>query len=228
MIFRFALISLSFLVTFSAFGQTKRMVSKTELNALESRMISGQAIFQIADSLFNAYQKEPFDIEGTSSTVTLLWSLFDRADEMSGSCKLCSERKDSVRAVSEREIAIEIEQQYQKVLAAGEKCLIAKDYSNALKYFTRAANFKPSDPLPKAKVEEIAQQLSSGESTEGKSEEEIHFHNLILLGDYLFNSKLYGTAQEYYILAALLKPDDPYLNQKMAENDTMLEQQKHD
>lgn len=212
-------------------GQTKRLVKSTEIFALQNRMVSGQTTFEITDSLFSAYLKEPFDVEGYRSTTSMLWALYDRADEMSASCKLCSERKDSVRAVSERESAIEIEKQYQKVIAAGDKYLDSKDYAQALKYYTRASNLKPSDAYPKAKIEEITQQLSfneSNEATKEMTEEEQHFHNCVLLGDYLFNAKQYSSAQDYYLLALQIKPDDPYVTKKVAENDAMLQQQKHE
>ncbi len=226
--FKATLFILTILSGSTALGQAKHVVTHSEITALKNRMISGQATFDITDSLFTAYRKAPFDVEGYHSTTSLLWALFDRADEMSGSCKLCNERKDSVQAISERETAAEEEKQYLKVIAAADKYYSQKDYANALKYYTRATNFKSSDPYPKAKIEEITQQLSAGQSTNQLSGEELQFHNLVLIGDYLFNEKLYSSAQEYYLMASGLKSDDPHLNRKMKENDALLKLEKHD
>lgn len=61
---------------------------------------------------------------------------------------------ESIRLEKEKSL-LEAEEQYQNILKAGDKSFDEENYDKAKDYYTRALSNRPSDPYPKAKLEEI-------------------------------------------------------------------------
>ncbi|MBL7941276.1 MAG: hypothetical protein JNM00_00825, partial [Flavobacteriales bacterium] len=117
---------------------------------------------------------------------------------------------DAKKKYDEEMSAKEDEAKYQKYLTDGEKYLKAGSYADARTNYEAARDMRPSERLPKDKLDEI----SRLESEQGKRKE---YDALIVAADSKFNSEDYETAITKYEAADKLFPNETYPNEQIAK-----------
>lgn len=64
-------------------------------------------------------------------------------------------KRQAAELASKSESESNEQQQYQKILDVGQKAIDEKNYTKAKEMYNRALTFKPADPFPKQKIDEI-------------------------------------------------------------------------
>jgi epidermal growth factor receptor substrate 15 len=117
----------------------------------------------------------------------------------------------------------EVEANYQKIITKADGLKNEGRYDEAITYYNKALGFKPTDPYPKQKIEEInkikADQLNATQQQEKLNAE---YNALIKEADVAFNASNWTVALAKYKEALLKKPNEPYPQTRITEiNDKM-------
>lgn len=108
---------------------------------------------------------------------------------------------------------------YDKAVADAEKNLTLKNYNDAKASFQTAMAIFPDKPYPKQKVAAIDNILM-----EQKNDED--YRSILNEANDLYSSKNYEQAKARYEQAAILKPQDAFTGQKIAEIDNIIAKQE--
>ncbi|MDT8392962.1 MAG: hypothetical protein RQ761_03905 [Bacteroidales bacterium] len=127
---------------------------------------------------------------------------------------------DSILAEQAREQ--EIETAYAAAIARADKLLIDKEYTGAREAFTEALELKPADEYAGIKLEEVNGII---EEMNRLKEIEERYSNAIAAGDKAMANENYVSARKSYTEALKLKSDAPYPGIKIAEIDSIMQEQ---
>lgn len=143
-----------------------------------------------------------------------------------------SHPKEQLEAISAiRNKKKEEEKEYNRLVAAGNKLLISKEYEPAKEKFTAALELKPGEELPKNKIEEIDRILrkiaQKTKKEEWAAEQELkrktaEYDSLITLADGALGSDQYKEAQNLYRQADGIFEEKDYPRKKIEEIDSLL------
>ncbi|MBN1159356.1 MAG: tetratricopeptide repeat protein [Bacteroidales bacterium] len=118
------------------------------------------------------------------------------------------------------------EDAYNLTLAKAGTAYTQKDYSKALEYYQAAAEIKPSEALPKTRLEEIHEILEKKAAEEASIRKiDDAYRNAIAEAEALVNSGDYDAARQKYAYALTVKPAEAYPKTKMTEIDRIVEAQ---
>lgn len=109
---------------------------------------------------------------------------------------------------------------YQKAVADADKFFLKKDYTNAITEYENASTIKPAELYPKQKIQEIAALIAQSES------DELAYNQSVQLGEQYLGIKDYPSAKSEFEKANQLKPNEQYPQDKLAEINAVLVQQK--
>jgi len=111
------------------------------------------------------------------------------------------------------------EEQYQKLIASGDKLLADKSYESAKADYQKALQIKPAEQYPKDKIALIDAAL--GDVAKMKALDD-QYAASVAKADKLLASKSYEPAKTEYTTASGLKPAETYPKDKIAEIDKIL------
>ncbi len=136
--------------------------------------------------------------------------------------------KEKAEAEAARLAAIQAEKDknYSEAIAKADNLFNEKSYENARIEYRNALAVKPNETYPQQRIDEIGKTLAALE--QAKKEQELlnrNYANLIQQADRFFTTKVYADAKEKYNAALLLKPEENYPKEKIAEIEKILEQQ---
>lgn len=120
----------------------------------------------------------------------------------------------------------EVEANYKKILAKADGLKTEERFDEAVVYYQNALNLKPTDPYPKAQIDEINRiktERANAQTSQQKLEQE--YQALIKAADEAFYAQNYTLALAKYKEALLKKPNDPYPSSKISEINTKLNSQ---
>jgi len=109
---------------------------------------------------------------------------------------------------------------YQKAIADADNFLKKKDYTNAINEYTNASTIKPAESYPKQKIQEVEALMAKSES------DELEYNLSVQRGEQYLAQKDYPSAKSEFENANQLKPDEQYPQDKLAEINSVLVQQK--
>jgi tetratricopeptide (TPR) repeat protein len=112
------------------------------------------------------------------------------------------------------------EELYAQSVAQGDAFLAAKDYANALSEYQNASELKPAETYPKNKIKEVNAIIDQQEANEQT------YHLAIKNGDAYLSAQNYTAAKKEFETARLIKPDEPYPNEKLNSINKVLEDQQ--
>ncbi|MEZ5197309.1 MAG: hypothetical protein R2764_13200 [Bacteroidales bacterium] len=126
---------------------------------------------------------------------------------------------DEIEQLISNQKAIQLE--FNRMLAAADRMLESKDYTNAKSKYSEALIVLPDEQYPKDKIQEIdnlilAQELAVQES----------YNKLIADADALLLAKTYTEAKLKYQESLAIKPEENYPVQKLAEIEHLISDQE--
>jgi hypothetical protein len=115
------------------------------------------------------------------------------------------------------------EEQYQKAIKEADGLLVAKDYANSKIKYQAALTIKAEEKYPKDKIAEIDILLAdlAKKEAENKAKEE-KYKALIVEADGLLKAKDYTNSKGKYQAALVIKAEEKYPKDKIAEIETLL------
>ncbi|MDP4282010.1 MAG: hypothetical protein Q8867_07640 [Bacteroidota bacterium] len=123
------------------------------------------------------------------------------------------------RTLGEIAAAKNRDEQYESAVAAGDKLMDEKSYSQAKTRYQSALKIKPDESYPKGKIA-IADSLLA--NLAHLKELDDQYNTSILKADKLFASKSWEDARSEYLNAGNLKPEEKYPKDKVTEIDKIL------
>jgi len=128
---------------------------------------------------------------------------------------------------NEKQLAAANEAKYNDLIAKANQAYGQKNYSIAKQFYQDALLIKPSESLPKTRIQELDKLIEqqAQQQAQQKSVDEA-YNNAIKQADALFQSKNYEAAKEAYAKALTIKPSESYPRTKTQEVERIIEQQK--
>jgi tetratricopeptide (TPR) repeat protein len=125
------------------------------------------------------------------------------------------------QAVKQSELSKE--EKYNQAMAKASVAYTRKDYTVAKQLYQEALSIKPSESLPKSRVQEIetiiakkvAEETSRAAEAGKKAEAEKEYLNLVAQADALFKEKKYNEAKALYTKASTMRPSESYPAQRV-------------
>ncbi len=154
-------LTLILFVAIPVFGQ--RSIPHITIKAIEARMTDLKSSLFLIDSLYEDYLNVgSFTVqdgtgsdmyEGGSSWIhNRYMELYDKYPRQCPECKI---KADEVTRLIAKELRSEEEVAYRKVIQKADDYFRQQNFLKAKEYYQRAVVFKPSDPYPKQKLEEV-------------------------------------------------------------------------
>ena len=109
---------------------------------------------------------------------------------------------------------------YQTAIADADNFLQKRDYTNAIKEYQNASAIKPAESYPKQKIAEVEALIAKADS------DELEYNHSVQRGEQYLAQKNYPSAKIEFEKANQLKPGEPYPQDKLAEINSVLAQQK--
>ncbi len=106
----------------------------------------------------------------------------------------------------------EINNRYNAHISTADSLMLAEDYNEAISYFNKALEVKPSESYPSQQISKINSLL---EKIKAQRSEE--FNAAIAKADNLYKNKIYDQAIEAYESAILIVPTDKYPQNQIAK-----------
>ena len=125
----------------------------------------------------------------------------------------------------------ELNAKYQETIAKADNAFSSRAWEAALDIYVEAQTFKPGEPYPQQKIDEIKQILADKKAKEEERKlareraaaNEASYQTAIVEGDNAFSAGDYKNARSRFQLASDLKPDEDYPKNKIAEIQTLLD-----
>lgn len=126
-------------------------------------MVDGKSSVFLVDSLNNDYMTiGPFNIQDRKNLKlsdegsSWLYNMYMKLDiKYPEHCSECKAKAAKMMQLIEDETNVQKEIQYQKIIKKADDCFQQRDFLKAKEYYQRAVNFRPSDPYPKQRLEEV-------------------------------------------------------------------------
>lgn len=122
------------------------------------------------------------------------------------------------KKIAEIAAAKELETKYNAAITQGQTYLTSGDLKNAKQQFETALALKPSEALPKSKLEEINAKIAEQEK---QALIDKQYKELVAAADNLFNTTKYADAKAKYLEAKQVK-QDPYLDERIKTIDAKM------
>lgn len=119
-----------------------------------------------------------------------------------------------------------INKQYDESMAAGDKSMALKEYKEALSHYQNAEKLKPTEALPKTKIEEAKAKIKEEEEAKKLAEQEAKYNEAIAAADKAFIEKDWNKALSGYEEALGYKPNDKHATERVVAIDEILSEQK--
>lgn len=124
------------------------------------------------------------------------------------------DKAEAARKKAEAVSQDEFEQQYQKVLATGQKYIDEKNYDKAKEMYNRALSFRANDPFPKQKLAEIDNLLKAEEDLKKKQQA---YNAKVVEAEAAAKGGKYENAIALFEQAKTIKPDETLPDNRIAE-----------
>ena len=117
-------------------------------------------------------------------------------------------------------------QEYESLIARGDKLILLKDYDNALNKFEKAKSLKPSESYPAERISFIKEKMSNLSSSEVDRLARLKEKNVkineaydeyVQKADNALAKEYYGEAKNMYFKALEVKPRETYPRQQIEE-----------
>lgn len=106
---------------------------------------------------------------------------------------------------------------YNEAMKNGNAAFVAKNYTQAIKYYNDAGSVKPSEKDPKEKAAE-AERLEKAKS---EKQEDQAYAKILLAGQEAIDTKNWTKARDMYTRAVKLRPDDKTPKNKLEEIESL-------
>lgn len=141
-----------------SFAQLARVIPKETIASYPIH--SYEAAIHYADSLKTVYDTEPFCVSTTDSALFEaglgpILHFYEQALDYRPGDAYATQQTALVHEQIHAELLQQMETQYQKVIHAADKNFAAKKFDKALELYKRAVVFRPNDPYPAQKIQEI-------------------------------------------------------------------------
>ncbi len=123
-------------------------------------------------------------------------------------------------------IQAEKDKSYTEAITKADNLFNEKQYENARNEYRAAQIVKPAETYPKQRIDEIGKTLAALEQV--KKEKELldkNYANAIQQADRFFTGKSYDQSKGKYSEALVLKPEEAYPKERIAEIEKILQQQ---
>lgn len=129
-------------------------------------------------------------------------------------------RKDELaRKEEEERKQRDIDERYQAAVALADGSFGSEDWESARNKYNEAAAIKPTEKYPKDQLAEITKRIAEAEARRKEEETNARFQELISAADAAFDGEDYAAAKTKYQEAALVKPQERYPKDRIAEAD---------
>lgn len=115
------------------------------------------------------------------------------------------------------------EEEFAKLLAAGDASMGAKEFKKAVEQFTSALGLKPGDAKATARLSDAKMKLDEAEAEKKRKE---GYGKLIKEADDLFTKKSYEEAKAKYTAASAIEEEEEYPKQRIRECTAFIEEAK--
>ncbi|MBL7962428.1 MAG: hypothetical protein JNM31_01165 [Flavobacteriales bacterium] len=141
---------------------------------------------------------------------------------------------EAARAAEEEKRRKELDAQYEKAIATGDKAHASKKLTDALNAYKDALRLKPEERYPADKVAEIertmdaeARDKAEKERAEREAKDALErFNSLMTAGDKAFQAKQYADARSAYTDASTMRPEEKRPRERLAEIDRILDEER--
>jgi tetratricopeptide (TPR) repeat protein len=119
--------------------------------------------------------------------------------------------------------------QYVQAVAKANTAYAKRDYSSAATYYQQALELKPSEELPKTKLDEVKVIISRLEADAAeKKKTDDAYNDIVAKAETLFIEKQYEEAKQQYAAALALKPSEAYPKTRMTEIERTIQNEARD
>lgn len=118
-----------------------------------------------------------------------------------------------------------LEKEYQSVLAEADKLFQAKDYEGAKAAYNKALTVKPSESLPRQRINAVENMVVAEQAARLKALED-EYQKVIGAANTAISQKKYNQAKELLKKALEYQPDDPHAMSKLSEVDFLIAAQQ--
>ena len=118
--------------------------------------------------------------------------------------------------------AADLDRNYKKAIASGNKYLSQKKYENSKTHFEQALALKPNEQYPKDKLAELSKLMGELAQKSEKEKIEAEYQKFIKLADASLKSKKYDDAKNNYNKALGIKANEQYPKDKLKEIENIL------
>ncbi len=128
-------------------------------------------------------------------------------------------RDEQARKEEEERKQREIDERYQAAIGTADQAFEKEDWETARNKYNEAAAIKPAENYPKDQLAEIGKRIADAEARRKEEEANAKYEGLIALADAAFDGEDYAAAKSKYQEASLVKPQERYPKDRMAEAD---------
>jgi hypothetical protein len=123
-------------------------------------------------------------------------------------------------------IQAEKDKNYSEAITKADNHFNEKDYENARNEYRAAQTVKPEETYPQQRIDEIGKTLEAlAQAKKDKDLVDKNYLTVIQQADRLFTAKTYDQSKGKYNEALVLKPEENYPKERIAEIDKILQQQ---
>ncbi len=144
-------------------------------------------------------------------------SLYERALELDSKNKHVSDRIEEINQIM---VGMELDAQYNEVIATADDFLENKNYENARSRYNQALQLKPRESYPKDKIGEIENILA------GIAKTNADYQAAISRADRYYQDEKYADAKATFTEAGSIKPNETYPAEMIGKIDGLIAEQE--
>ncbi len=132
----------------------------------------------------------------------------------------------AARQQAERE-KLQTENNYNQLIAQANTAYASKNYEASKGFYEQALLIKPDAPLPRQKISELEPLITKQKQNELQQQANAKAYlEALAMGESAFQANDLEAARQHFNRAQMLKPEESYPRQKIAEIDRILDEQK--